>query len=217
MLSKLIGAILIGLVAYGVVSCELKDREKQKNKDEIATKRENYEKQLWSTIKDKKNQYQADTKWMSTLGFLNKESKYREFYTSEIQDAFLIGKPSLLFGSIKDVVNIDDFNYELKISFSSFKLEMMSFGKPTMQIEVLCNKSTVDKLLKEHTANFEKIPGFGINVAVISNLKEVVDFSFKDSEGDVRKGKKLLGDCKEILLAPQGIGVVRKNIKDFNL
>ena len=217
MLSKLIGAILIGLVAYGVVSCELKDREKQKNKDEIATKRENYDKQLWLTIKDKKNQYQADTKWMSTLGFLDKESKYREFYTSEIQDAFLIGKPSLLFGSIKDVANFDDFNYELKVSFSSFKLEMMSFGKPAMQIEVLCNKSMVDKLLKEHAANFTKIPGFGINVALISNLKEVVDFSFKDSEGDIQKGKKLIGDCKEILLAPQGIGLIRKNIQDLNL
>ena len=95
--------------------------------------------------------------------------------------------------------------------------EMMSFGKPTMQIEVLCNKSMVDKLLKEHAANFTKIPGFGINVALISNLKEVVDFSFKDSEGDVQKGKKLVGDCKEILLAPQGIGVIRKNIQDLNL
>ena len=217
MLSKLIGALLIGLMAYGVVSCELKDREKQKNKDEIATKRENYDKQLWLTIKDKKNQYQADTKWMSTLGFLDKESKYREFYTSEIQDAFLNGKPILLFVSIKDVANFNDFNYELKISFSSFKLEMMSFGKPAMQIEVLCNKSMVDKLLNEHAANFTKIPGFGINVALISNLKEVVDFSFKDSEGDVQKGKKLVGDCKEILLAPQGIGVIRKNNKDLNL
>ena len=217
MLSKLIGAILIGLVAYGVVSCEVSDREKKRIKDEIASKRENYDKQLWLTIKDKKNQYQAEIKWMRTLGFLDKERKYKEFYTSEIQDAFLTGKPSLLFGSIKDVGNFDDYNYEMKISFSSFKLEMMSFGKPTMQIEVLCNKSMVDKLLKEHAANFTKIPGFGINVALISNLKEVVDFSFKDSEGDVQKGKKLVGDCKEILLAPQGIGVIRKNIQDLNL
>ena len=49
-------------------------------------------------------------------------------------------------------------------------------------------------------------------------IEEAVNlFLFKDSEGDEQKGKKLVGDCKEILLAPQGIGVVRKNIKDFNL
>ena len=34
MLSKLIGAILIGLVAYGVVSCEVSDREKKRIKDD---------------------------------------------------------------------------------------------------------------------------------------------------------------------------------------
>ena len=55
------------------------------------------------------------------------------------------------------------------------------------------------------------------NIDLITNWKEVVDVSFKDSEGDVQKGKKLIGDCKEILLAPQGIGLIRKNIQDLNL
>jgi hypothetical protein len=216
MINKVIGALLIGLVAYGVISCELSDREKKRIKDEISAKRENYDNQLWLAIIDKKNQYQADLKWLKILGFLDKERRYKEFYTSEIQDAFLIGKPSLLFGSIKDVSNFDDHNYQVKISFSSFKLEMMSFGKPTMEIEVVCNKSMVDKLLNDHAENYKKIPGFGVNIAVISNLKEVFDFSFKDSEGDDQKGKKIVGDCKEILLAPQGFGMTRKKIQELN-
>jgi len=216
MFGKLFGALLIGLLAYGVVSCELSDREKQKIKDEIATKQKNYDKQLIQTIIDKKTQYQAETKWMSKLGFLDKERKYREFYTNEIEDAFLVKKPSLLIGSIKDVSNFDDLNFQMQISFASFNLEMMSFGKPTMQLEVICKKNIVDNLLKKYDANFKKIPGFGINVALISTVYEVLDFSYKDSDGDVVKGKKLVGDCKEILLAPQGRGVIRKNIQELS-
>ena len=215
MFGKLIAIVIVFLAVYGIVSCELSDREKKKAEEKISAQRKSEDIKLWQIIKDKKSQHAAETKWINALGFLSAKSEFRELYTSEIQNAFLSGKPILIFGNIEDTSNFDASNYQIKISLTSFSLQMLRFVKPRLEFQMICNKKLIDDLMQELRPKYRGELSFQAQVAVISEIKEISDFSYQVKDEHLQKGKTLIGDCKEILLAPRERQFLRENLKDL--
>lgn len=215
MFGKLIATVIVLLAVYGIVSCELSDRAKKKIEEEISAQRKNDDMNLWKIIKDKKNQHAAETKWINALGFLSGKGEFRNLYTSEIENAFLTGKPTLIFGNIRDTSNFDASNYQINISLTSFEFQMLRFVKPRLEFQMICNKKLIDDLLQELRPRYRGELSFQAQLAVISEIKEMSDFPYQVKDEDLQKGKTLIGDCKEILLAPREGQFLRENLKDL--
>ena len=147
---KLIAALII--FGYVVFSCTMKDLKNKKLHDENEKFMLSNDEKNFATIIDYKKKYDASTDWLGLIWFSDgKVNKFTEIYTSQIEDAFLINKPVLIFGSIDDFSNGKGSNaeYELEISTSSFEVEMFSFITPNLIFHITCSKSDVKQIISE--------------------------------------------------------------------
>ncbi len=107
----------LALSAYGIVSCTIKDREREKARIEQKEATARNDELNFSRIKNKLVESNADITWLKKLGFIreNKE-KFIQLYTNQIQDAFLNNEKTLIFGDIEDYSNLNESTYELEVS-----------------------------------------------------------------------------------------------------
>lgn len=208
--------LVVALSAYGVVSCTISDREKEKAREAQKAELDRKDILQFSIIKQKKKEYYADTSWIQKFGIIgDNKQKSINLYTTQIQDAFLTDRNTLIFGGIEDFSNLNSNTYELTISNTSFELEMRRFIEPKLQFKFTCPKENVDKLISEFNASHKKKIGVEISVAVIGKITSIEDYSYKTSDSDREKGKLITGTCIEALLAPQRFGNLRKNIESL--
>ena len=217
MIGKLLVIIAVAASAYGVVSCTIS----KNGKDRIAENQEGMRAakdiDLLNKINEKRVKYNADISWIRKFGFIgNDKEPFRKLYTSEIQSAFQINNTTLIFGGIHDMESYNPENYLLTLSLSSFELEMIAFFQPNINIKIQCPKDLIDRMIQDHSNSYQKIPGFNINVALITSITNIESYTYLDSEKSTKEGKILVGDCKEFLLAPQGHGILRKNLPQWN-
>jgi hypothetical protein len=217
MIGKIILIISIAASAYGVASCTISKYEKDRIAEEKKEIRAANDIDLLNKINDMRVLYKADISWIEKIGLIGNEKKrFKNLYTSEIQSAFLINKPILIFGDIEDIESYNPESYLLTLSLSSFKLEMKAFFQPNIKIKIQCTKNLIDRVIQDHSNSYRKTPGFNINVALITSITDIKGYTYPDSENLTKEGKILLGDCKEFLLAPQGRGVLSKNLPQWN-
>jgi hypothetical protein len=214
------GRFILGLVlaasAYGIVSCTIKDREKREARENQEAQANIKDALLISLIKEKKKEFNADLSWIEKFGMIGERKEgFVKLYTTQIQEAFLNEKDILIFGEIKDFSNLNASEYELIVSLTPFALEMMTFIKPKLKFKFTCPKDKIDSVISEFNASYKKRIGFGINVAVIGKISSIEDHSENNSEGQRENGKTIIGDCIEVLLAPQKFGAIRENIESL--
>ena len=141
----------------------------------------------------------------------DKKNNFIQLFTIDIEKSIL-NKSVLIFGDIDDIQSINDTTYKVILATSSFELEMRSFIEPDIKYNIYCDKAKVDATINTFNMLYKKIPGFNINVAVITEISDYRNFDYRNSENESRKGILLVGDCKEFIVAPQGHGNLRKSL-----
>jgi hypothetical protein len=222
-MKKLI-AIIVILIIFTVIFGMNEKNKKEKLKENQETILRAHEQDLTNRILRIKEQQNADISWIFKLGYFGKEKdKFRNAYIFEIQDAFLDGKPHLIFGSLKDIKNGADNMFEISISDHWIKLETAFFNKRKLEYKFTCPKEKVNTLISNYNKIYNEEYFRSLQVVVVSQIVKVDEQRFSSigtehSEliEDEKSALLLTGDCKEIVLAPQNYGVIEKLLEKFN-
>ena len=198
--------LIIFIIIFSLIACKDSSNENAKNI------KNQYDEQNLKIIYDYKNKYNADITWMRDLKIISdKKTNFIQLFTIDIEKSIL-NKSVLIFGDIDDIQSINDTTYKVILATSSFEIEMRSFIEPDIKYNVYCDKSKVDATINTFNMLYKKIPGFNINVAVITEISDYKNFDYRNSENESKKGILLIGDCKEFIVAPQGHGILRKSL-----
>lgn len=217
MIGKLLSIIAVATSAYGVVSCTISENEKDRIVKEQESLRASKDIDLLNKIDEIRSRYKADISWITKIGLIgNDKKRFIKLYTSEIQSAFLNNNSTLFFGDIDDIEYGKPENYLLTLSLSSFESEMRAYVEQDIKIKIECPKYLVDNVIQDHTNSYRKISIRDIKVALITSISNIEGYTYIDSANSTNERKILVGDCKEFLLAPQGRGILRKSLPQWN-
>jgi hypothetical protein len=214
---KILILLILALVAYGVISCTQASREKERAKEQRTALIKETDSRLFDQIMKVKLDYDADISWLSKLGYFDAGGKIHEFFSNEIEDAFLNKGHVLLFGGLDDINNFDKDSYEVTISSSSFNLEMMRLMRPRLKFKFICARDVIDSIRSSHKTVYRVIPGFSIQIAVVSRITLIEDEDYFDSDGVKRKSKLIKGECNSVMLSPQSHGFLRKSLGEYRI
>jgi len=130
---------------------------------------------------------------------ISKGERFRSepILTIELERLWLIDRPILFVGAIKDIATRDQENYMIEIE-KSFLLNFEHMFMTELRLALQCPKQRIDSLLKEHPDLFQKY-GFKNAVAVIAEIDEIETIIVSGSEGGTKDIKIGKGKCIDIL------------------
>lgn len=131
------------------------------------------------------SKYNAVNDWEDILR-KGTPARNKKILTMELENLWLINKPILFKGRIKDISIFDDRNYLMTLDSSRFSTKLA--------LNLKCPKKMIDSFLE---ANPKASSG---TVAIIARVSKIESGIRKTEEGDVEEIKTGVGQCMDILL-----------------
>jgi len=170
----------------------LQKRAKEKAQSEEAQR---IDREIRSKVSQMVTTTNAVDDWVQKLS-KGKRVRIRKILTIELEKLWMGERPILFTGSIEDISNFDEQNYNLRLErglFSSFKTMFMT----ELALKLKCNKLIVDKFLQKHPDLLSNY-GFNNGVVVIANIDKIVTEFIPGAEGERNVLKIGIGECIDI-------------------
>jgi len=167
-----------------------KAEEKAKQIAQIEKKREARN----ASVAQMVSKYSAADDWMDKLhkGSTGEQTK---ILTMELENVWLINRPILFKGTIKDISTLDANNYLMTIEYDMSLKERKKFSTE-LALTLNSPKNMIDSFLR---INPNASSGIS-SVAVIAKINKIETKYRKTEEGDEEEVRTGIGQCIDILL-----------------
>jgi hypothetical protein len=193
--------IILILVAVGGYFVYDYYQGKVKEKNEKIAQNAEYDKkreERQAAVAQMVSKYNASVDWMNKLQE-GRTGKRTKILTMELENLWLINRPILFNGRIKDISNLDASNYIITLDGlrrGGAALAGVSSVRPKLALSLKSQKNMVDSLLSTHP---EVLSGYFSSVAVIAKINKIETRYSKTEDGDEEEIKTGVGQCIDIL------------------
>jgi hypothetical protein len=192
-LSKNFVRLCSALFVIALSGCGPSDKEIQ------AQKNASLEKEYFSVFKEEITLLKANRAWVKNLN-INRKNKFAVIYKAELEKEWIDNAPIAFVGNISEISSYGAEDYKIRIKLDSINSKI--FLKDNLGLVLSCQKSMVDRAIKESRENFKDRLGSGASVGVIAEIFAVSRVEDKD---ETEKEMILLGhgECQKIVALPQ--------------
>lgn len=193
MIKRAIAIILIVLIGGYFIH---KYFENKARKEAERTEAKRIEETIRASVSEMVRRTNAIDTWEKVL---TKGEKFRleRILTVELERLWLVDRPILFIGAIKDVVTVDKDNYRIEIERSLFSSLEHMFGTE-LQLALQCPKQKVDLFLTQHPNLFKDF-GFKNGVAVVADINEIDTKLISSAESERQEMKIGKGKCIDMI------------------
>ena len=191
--SKSFVRICFAFLLIALSGCGPSDKEIQ------AQKNASLEKEYFSVFKEEITLLKANRAWVKNLN-INRKNKFAVIYKAELEKEWIDNAPIAFVGNISEISSYGAEDYKIRIKLDSINSKI--FLKDNLGLVLSCQKSMVDRAIKESRENFKDRLGSGASVGVIAEIFAVSRVEDKD---ETEKEMVLLGqgECQKIVALPQ--------------
>ena len=188
-MQKIILAIVLLLIGGFFINVHFEGEAKRKA-EELETKR--FEEVTRRAVKKMVSRTNAVDDWTHQL---KKGKKYSSLIlTTDLEAAWLIDRPILFIGAIKDIVTKDNLHYTVQLKRVFLQRSYYIFGMK-MELSLRSSKKIIDSFLKKHP-NLDSYDGIAV-IADISNIR-VTSFLDDGLREEMRIGEGELLDIQYV-------------------
>lgn len=157
----------LAVTTLSLMACSSSDSSNQpKQREEIKSNAK--ENAARAAIMEILKQSGADVSWMKSIE-RGKASPFQPLYTIDLEKLWLIDRPIIFVGTLRDVATDTEADYSLIVSASDVQL-------PELRLEILCAKPKVAAILTRIKSDKESIqPGGVVIAAKITKVKSATE------------------------------------------
>jgi len=191
--SKSFVRLCSALFVIALSGCGPSDKEIQ------AQKNATLEQQYFSVFNEEITLLKANRAWVKNLN-INRKNKFAVIYKAELEKEWIDNAPIAFVGNISEISSYGAEDYKIRIKLDSINSKI--FLKDNLGLVLGCQKSVVDRAIKESRENFKDRLGSGASVGVIAEIFAVSRVADID---ETEKEMILLGQgvCQKIVALPQ--------------
>ncbi len=185
--------IYFAFLLIALSGCGPSDKEIQ------AQKNASLEKEYFSVFNEEITLMKANRAWVKNRN-INRKNKFAVIYKAELEKEWVDKAPIAFVGNISEISSYDAEIYKIRIKLDSLNSKI--FLKDNLGLVLSCQKSAVDRAIKESRENFKDRLGSGASVGVIAEIFAVSRVVDKD---ETEKEMILIGqgECEKIVALPQ--------------
>lgn len=195
MIKRTIWIIVMTLIVVFVSGYFLKSsNEKKATKAAEDAEKQRIEESTKAAVAQLVKRTNAVDNWEDNLS-TDARFRLQPILTVELEKLWVLDRPILFLGAIKDIATTDKENYRVEIERTLFNRDTFIYTE--LQLSLECPKQTIDSFLKEQPALFKDYPLNGI--AVIAAKDEIDTKPTVGSEGERKDIKIGKGKCIDIV------------------